>query len=34
MLASLGIAWVYWINAVSFLAVILALVLMGPVEQE
>ena len=34
VLASLGIAWVYWINAVSFLAVILALVLMGPVEQD
>jgi MFS family permease len=32
VIASLGLKWTYWINAVSFLAVILALILMGPVE--
>jgi predicted MFS family arabinose efflux permease len=34
VLAELGVAWVYWINAASFLAVILALILMGSVIQE
>jgi MFS family permease len=33
VLARLGIAYTYWINAVSYLAVIVALVLMGPVPQ-
>lgn len=33
VIAALGLQWVYWINAVSFAAVILALVLMGPVDQ-
>ena len=32
VIATLGLQWTYWINAVSFLAVILALILMGPVE--
>lgn len=31
VIASLGLQWVYWINAVTFLAVIAALVYMGPV---
>ena len=34
VIATLGIKWVYWINAVSFLAVIAALVMMGKVERE
>jgi MFS family permease len=34
VLAQLGVARVYWINAASFLAVILVLILMGPVIQE
>jgi MFS family permease len=34
VLAGPGIAWVYWINAASFLAVIGALLRMGPVEQD
>jgi MFS family permease len=34
ILAQLGIGYAYVLNAVSFLAVILALMLMGPVEQE
>ena len=33
VIATLGIQWVYWINAVSFLAVLAALVLMGKVEK-
>jgi MFS family permease len=32
VIAALGLQWTYWINAISFLAVILALILMGPVE--
>ena len=32
-IATVGLKWIYWINAVSFLAVILALFLMGPVPQ-
>ena len=32
VIATLGLQWTYWINAVTFLAVILALILMGPVE--
>jgi MFS family permease len=32
VIATLGLQWTYWINAISFLAVILALILMGPVE--
>jgi MFS family permease len=32
IIAALGLQWVYWINAVSFLAVIAALVYMGPVN--
>ena len=31
VIATLGLQWIYWINAVSFLAVLLALVYMGPV---
>lgn len=34
VLARLGLDWAYWINAVSYLAVIVALLLMGPVPQE
>jgi len=34
ILAGPGIAWVYWINAASFLAVIAALIRMGPIPQE
>ena len=34
VIAGLGQSYVYLINAVSFLAVILALLLMGPVQQE
>jgi MFS family permease len=34
VLAHLGVDWAYWINALSYLAVILALLLMGPVRQE
>jgi len=34
IIALLGIKWVYWINAVTFLAVIAALVMMGKVERE
>ncbi len=34
VLAGPGIAWVYWINAASFLAVIGALIGMGPIPQE
>ena len=34
VIAGLGINWVYWINAVSFLAVIIALLMMGKVERE
>jgi MFS family permease len=34
VIATLGLKWVYWINAISFLAVITALVMMGRVETE
>jgi MFS family permease len=34
VLAHWDIAYAYWLNAFSYLAVILALVLMGPVDQE
>lgn len=34
VIAALGINWVYWINAASFLAVIIALLMMGKVERE
>lgn len=34
VLANLGLAYAYWINAFSYLAVILALLLMGQVPQE
>jgi MFS family permease len=34
VIAGLGLEWVYFINAVSYLAVILALILMGSVAQE
>ncbi len=34
VIASLGTQWVYWLNAISFMAVILALILMGPIAQE
>jgi MFS family permease len=34
VLARLGVDWAYWINALSYLAVIVALLLMGPVPQE
>lgn len=30
-IAYLGLQWVYWINAASYLAVVLALILMGPI---
>jgi MFS family permease len=33
IIATLGLQWIYWINAISFGAVILALILMGPVTQ-
>lgn len=33
VIGQLGLQYVYWINAVSFLAVLLALLRMGPVEQ-
>ncbi|MPM41707.1 Enterobactin exporter EntS [bioreactor metagenome] len=31
VIATLGLQWIYWINAVSFLAVIIALINMGPI---
>ncbi len=34
VIASLGLEWVYFINAATFLAVILALILMGDVPQQ
>ena len=34
VIASLGLQWSYWINAISFLAVIAALIMMGKVEKE
>jgi MFS family permease len=34
VLARLSLDWAYWINALSYLAVILALLWMGPVPQE
>lgn len=34
VIATLGLQWTYWINAVSFLAVIVALILMGPVDAD
>jgi MFS family permease len=34
VIATLGLQWSYWINAISFLAVIAALILMGKVEKE
>jgi len=34
VIASLGLSAVYWINAISFIAVLVALVLMGPVSQQ
>jgi len=34
VIATLGLQWSYWINAISFMAVILALILMGKVEKE
>jgi MFS family permease len=34
IISTLGQAWVYWINAISFAAVILAVILMGPIPQE
>jgi MFS family permease len=34
VIATLGQEWTYWINAVTFLAVLLALILMGKVERE
>lgn len=34
VIATLGLQWSYWINAFSFIAVILALILMGKVEKE
>ena len=33
VIATLGLQWIYWINAVSFLAVIAALLMIGPVPQ-
>ena len=34
VLARLGLDWAYWINALSYVAVIIALLMMGPVHQE
>jgi len=34
VIAYLGLQWAYWINAISYLAVVLALVAMGEVESE
>lgn len=34
VIATLGLQWSYWINAISFLAVIGAVLLMGPVEND
>ncbi len=34
VIATLGQQWTYWINAISFLAVLAALVMMGRVERE
>jgi MFS family permease len=34
VIATLGQEWTYWINAISFVAVIAALVMMGKVERE
>ncbi len=34
VIATLGIKWVYWINAFSFVALLVALLLMGKVERE
>jgi MFS family permease len=31
VIATLGLQWIYWINAVSFIAVIVALINMGPI---
>lgn len=31
VIATLGLQWIYWINAVSFIAVIIALINMGPI---
>jgi len=33
VIATLGLQWTYWINAISFVAVLIALFLMGPVDQ-
>ena len=33
VIATLGLQWTYWINAISFLAVLAALFMMGPVDQ-
>jgi MFS family permease len=34
VIATLGLQWTYWFNAISFIAVIIALILMGKVERE
>ncbi len=34
VIATLGIEWSYWFNAISFIAVIAALIMMGKVEKE
>jgi MFS family permease len=34
IIAYLGIQWAYWINAISYLAVIVALIAMGPVQSK
>jgi MFS family permease len=34
LISTVGLTWVYWINAISFAAVILALVFMTPIPQE
>ena len=34
VIATLGLQWTYWINAISFLAVIVALILMGPMDSD
>jgi len=34
VIATIGLQWSYWINAISFLAVIAAVLLMGPIEND
>ncbi len=34
LISTVGLAWVYWINAISFAAVIFAVIFMSPIPQE